>query len=95
MGRGSYASLVAYAANDKKSLSEICLPPFTDDTNAARGFRGGDEFDVIENTLVRRFQVYRDGDTDGNPTGGWRQFQYKVAAGEAGWILRGDRVVEY
>lgn len=94
-GSGSYASLVAYSANKKKSLSEIYLPPITDDPRAARGYMGHDEFRVVESALVRRFPVYREGDTNAKPTGGTRQIQYKLAAGEAGWLLRVDKVVEY
>jgi len=95
VGSGSYGSLVAYAANKRKSLSEIYLPPIADDPRAAKGYLGHDEFRVVESTLVRRFPVYRDGDNNAKPTGGWRQIQYKLAAGEAGWILRPDKVVEY
>jgi len=95
VGSGSYASLVAYSANKKKSLSQIYLPPITDDAKASKGYRGHDEFRVVESTLVRRFPVYRDGDTNAKPTGGTRQIQYKLAAGEAGWVLRADKVVEY
>lgn len=94
-GSGSYGSLVAFAANKKKSLSDIYLPPIADDPKAAKGYLGHDEFRVVENTLVRRFPVYRDGDTNAKPTGGMRQIQYKLAAGEAGWYLRPDKVVEY
>jgi hypothetical protein len=94
-GSGSYASLVAYSANKKKSLSQIYLPPITDDPKASKGYMGHDEFRVVESTLVRRFPVYRDGDTNAKPTGGTRQIQYKLAAGEAGWLLRADKVVEY
>jgi hypothetical protein len=94
-GSGSYGSLVAYAANKKKSLSEISLPPIADDPKAAKGYMGHDQFRVVENTLVRRFPVYRASDTNAKPTGGTRQIQYKLAAGEAGWILRPDKVVEY
>ena len=56
---------------------------------------GHDEFAVEENTLVRRFPVYKDGDTNSQPTGGTRQIQYKLKAGEAGWILRPDKIVNY
>lgn len=94
-GSGSYGSLVAYGANKKKSLSEISLPPITDDPKASTGYMGHDEFRVVENTLVRRFPVYRKGDSSAKPTGGTRQIQYKLHAGEAGWVLRPDKVVEY
>jgi hypothetical protein len=56
---------------------------------------GHDEFAVVENRLVRRFPVYLAGDTNAEPSGGTRQIQYRLDAGEAGWILAVDRVVEY
>jgi hypothetical protein len=94
-GSGSHGSLVAYAANKGKSLSEIYLPPIEEDKAAAKGYMGHDEFAVVESTLVRRFPVYKDGDTNSQPTGGTRQIQYKLKAGEAGWILRPDKIVNY
>jgi hypothetical protein len=92
-GSDARGSLVAYSANRRKSLSEIYLPPLTE--SASKGYRGHDEFAVVENVLARRFPVYRDGDTDTKPTGGMRQLQYKLVPGEAGWILKVDKVVEY
>ena len=94
-GSGSYGSLVAYSANRRKSLSEIYLPPVTEIKEAAKGYMGHDEFAVVESVLVQRFPVYRETDTNAKPTGGMRQIQYKLVPGEAGWILRADRVVEY
>ena len=94
-GSGSYGSVVAYAANRKKSLSQIYLPPVTDNKTAARGYMGHDEFAVVENTFVQRFPIYGDGDVNARPSGRMRQLQYKLRPGEAGWVLRLDRVVEY
>jgi hypothetical protein len=94
-GSGSYGSLVAYSANRRKSLSEISLPPVDGSAAIAKGYMGHDEFAVVENTFVRRFPLYRDGDANNRPTGGTRQLQYKLEGGEAGWRLRLDRVVEY
>ena len=94
-GSGSYGSLVAYAANKRKSLSGIYLPPVTENATIAKGYLGHDEFAVVENRLVQRFPVYRDDDTNAKPTGGTRQVQYKLVPGEAGWLLAVDHVVEY
>jgi len=94
-GSGSHASLVAYAANRRKSLSEIHLPPLARDKAASKGYMGHDEFAVVESVLVHRFPVYRDADTNAKPTGGMRQLQYRLVPGEAGWILKVDRVDEY
>lgn len=94
-GSGSYGSLIAYSVNRGKSLSEIHLPPVTDDPKAAKGYMGHDQFGVVENALARRFPVYGAGDTNAVPTGGTRQLQYKLVRGEAGWILKLDRMVEF
>ena len=94
-GSGSYGSLVAYSVNRRKSLSEIYLPPVTEDKAASKGYMGHDEFAVGEGALLHRFPVYRDTDTNAKPTGGTRQLQYKLVPGEAGWVLKVDRMVEY
>jgi hypothetical protein len=94
-GSGSYGSLVAYAVDDRKSLSAIDLPPVTENEKAAKGYMGHDGFAVVENRLVQRFPIYRDGDTNASPTGGTRQLQYKLMAGKTGRKLVVDRVVEF
>jgi hypothetical protein len=56
---------------------------------------GHDEFAVVEGTFVQRFPIYGDGDVNARPSGRTRQLQYKLRRGEAGWVLKLDRVVEY
>jgi hypothetical protein len=94
-GSGSYGSLIAYSSNQRKSLSDIYLPPLEQQPENAVGYQGHDEFAVLEGGLVRRFPIYREGDSNSHPTGGMRQLQYKLVPGEAGWLLEIDRVVEY
>ena len=95
VGSGSYGSLVAYAANDRKSLSQIYLPPVAGNPETATGYMGHDEFAVVGRTFVRRFPIYREGDTNARPTGGTRELRYTLVPGEAGWFLRLDTIVEY
>jgi hypothetical protein len=71
-GSGSYGALVAYSANRRKSLSEIYLPPVTQNKTASKGYMGHDKFVVVGNVLVQQFPVYRDTDTNAKPTGGTR-----------------------
>ena len=87
-GSGTYGSLVAYSANNKKSLSGIYLAPLEDDKKNSVGYMGHDEFAVIENSFARRFPIYKKEDTNANPTGGTRQLQYKLVPGEATWQLK-------
>ena len=94
-GSGSYGSLVAYAANRKKSLTPIMLPDLLRDKRNSQGYMGHDEFTVGEGALLRRFPVYKPGDSNAKPSGGTRQLQYKLKAGEAGWKFLLDRVEHY
>lgn len=87
-GSGSYGSLVAYSANNKKSLSEIYMAPLAYDKVNSIGYMGHDEFTIIENSLARRFPVYNEGDPNCCPKGGIRQLQYKLIKGEASWQLK-------
>ena len=94
-GSGSYGSVTAFSSNKNKSLSEIYVTPIEKIKKAAKGYMGHDEFSVVESTLVRRFPVYREGDINAKATGGMRQIQYKLKAGEAGWLLVPGRVEQY
>lgn len=94
-GSGSYGSLIAYGSNKNLSLTEIYLPPLEENPKALVGYQGHDEFRVVENALVRRFPIYKKNDSQARPTGGTRQVQYHLVAGEAGWILRTYRIVQY
>ena len=89
-GSGSYGKAYAWASNGKKSLTEVFItPPSVKDQS---GYMGHDEFAVIENSFARRFPVYKKGDPNSSPSGGWRQIQYVLKPGEAGWVLRIKRV---
>ena len=92
-GSGSYGSVRAFTTNGGKSLTEIVVD--TPSGKNLEGYMGHDEYQIAENTFVRRFPVYKAGDTNANPTGGMRQFQYKLRPGEAAWHLRLDRVVSF
>lgn len=94
-GSGSHGLLVGYGANKRKSLSEIYLPSLQDDPRTSTGYMGHDKFRVAGNTLVRRFPIYRDEDTNAQPTGGIRQVQYHLLAGEAGWVLKPNKVLNF
>lgn len=94
-GSGSYAAPIGYSANNKKSLSEIYFPPISDDKINGKGYMGHDEFAVVENTVVQRFPIYNDGDVNAHPGGKTRQLQYKLSQGEASWVMKLDKVIEY
>lgn len=90
---GSSQTLMAWGSNNKKSLSSITLPEL--DAVQSKGYRGGDEFAVVEGILARRFPIYPDDKPDSKPTGKTRQVQYKLHQGEAGWLLKPEKVIEF
>ncbi len=86
-GSGSYGDLVAYGSNNNKSISAIYLAPLADDSINSQGYMGHDRFSIADNSLRRQFPIYRQNDTNADPSGGLRHLQYKLLAGEAGWQL--------
>lgn len=89
-GAAKGTELVAFSANNRKSMSEISVVP--DDPKDMQGFKGEDEYSVVEATIVRRFPLF---DSDSKKSGKIRQIQYKLKKGEASWQLAKDKVVEY
>ncbi len=92
-GSGSYGELVAYAVMQGSDLSPIYLPDLTG--VPAKGYQGHDRFSIVEGCLVRRFPIYKPGDSKAKASGGERQICYKLSAGEAGWILHPTSVLTF
>ena len=92
-GSCSYGQLVAYAVINSDKLSPILLQELSG--APAKGYQGHDAFAVVEGCLVRRFPIYRPGDSNAKATGGLRQICYKLRNGEASWILRPTSVLQF
>jgi hypothetical protein len=91
-GADEKGSVVAYVANNRKSLSTASMAPLSETPGAADGYQGQDEFAVLEGVLGRRFPLHGEG---GTRTGKTRQVQYRLAAGEAGWMLKPEGITEF
>jgi len=94
-GSGSYGNVLGYSVNNGKSISQIYFPELSENKEANSGYMGHDEFAIIETSLARRFPIYKDGDTNNNPTGGTRQILYKLKNGEASRLFVIDKISEY
>jgi hypothetical protein len=87
---GGKRKAYVYSSFARKSFGMV---NFVDVTDAAKlaGYQGGDEYEIMENTFVRRFPIYE----GGKKTGKTRQFQFKMKAGEAMKQLVFDRQSDY
>lgn len=50
---------------------------------------------VVEGVLARRFPISGKGGDSSSPAGKTRRLQYRLVAGEAGWVLKLDKMVEF
>jgi len=94
-GSGSYGKVYAFSVNNKKSMSPVYFQPTAENSKINKGYMGHDEFSLIENRLGQRFPIYKEGDSNANPTGGTRQVFYKLTEGEAMRKLEVDKIDEY
>ena len=94
-GSGSYGKLIGYSVNNGKSVSQVYLPDISENDEVSKGYMGHDEMAIVENTFCQRFPIYKEGDSNTNPTGGIRQIQYKLVDGESSRILKIDKVINF
>jgi hypothetical protein len=95
VGSGSYGNVYTFSVNNKKSMSQVYFQPTTENSEINKGYMGHDEFSLVDNTLGQRFPIYREGDTNAEPTGGTRQVSYRLVEGEAMRKLEVDRITDY
>ena len=74
----------AIASAENKSFVPIYFPDILDDPKLRIGYKGHDEYSLMEGTLMRKFPVYNTGDSTNNPTGGKRIVRYKMIPSEGG-----------
>jgi len=83
-GSGSYGNIYGIASNKDKSVSIISIPKVSEEDlkkgGNFEGYEGHDEFEIVENSLSRRFPVKGEGVT-------MRAINYKLKPGEASYVL--------
>lgn len=84
-GSGSYVNIIGYSVNNGKSISQIHVPELSE--KASEGYMGHDSIAVENNVLYRIFPIYKEKDSNANPTGGTRKLSYKLTDGESCRIL--------
>jgi hypothetical protein len=83
-GSGSYGKVYGVSSNSDKSVSFITIPDVTEvdmkKGGKFEGYEGHDEFEIVENSLARRFPIKGEGVK-------MRAINYKLKAGENSYIL--------
>lgn len=78
-----HTRVIGYSVNNGKSMSEVSVPDIRENPEASEGYRGYDEYALVETTLVQRFPLFKQTVTGYEPTGITRQIRYRLQEGEA------------
>ncbi|HEV3252268.1 MAG TPA: hypothetical protein VGZ71_15010 [Puia sp.] len=81
---GLYGNAYAFASVENKSIVPFALPDILLDPKIKEGYRGHDEFSLLEGMLIRQFPRYKPGDEKNKPTGGKRVVNYQMHPNEHG-----------
>ncbi|SMO79085.1 hypothetical protein [Solitalea koreensis] len=88
-------AVYGFSVNNKKSMSQIYFPPIAENSKLNKGYRGQDEFTIVETSLVQRFPLFEETSNGSQKTGKTRQISYKLKEGEAMRHFEVDKVSEY
>lgn len=75
---GEFGSVYVLMSQENKSLIPVILPDPMLDGKINQGYKGYDEFTMLDGTILRKFPLYKSGDEKGKPTGGSRVVQYQI-----------------
>ncbi|MEZ5105905.1 MAG: hypothetical protein R2757_15505 [Draconibacterium sp.] len=90
-GSGSYSTIYGFASNNDKSVTPIYVSGISESN--LNGYRGHNSFSVVNGSLLNSFPVFKEEDTNANPTNGTRKIRYELLAGEAGWVIKPTEII--
>jgi hypothetical protein len=77
-------TILSVSSKANESLMPIYFPDITNDMVLSKGYRGKDEFKLVEGILFRKFPVFDSDTAIKIPTNKVRQILYRVVEGEQG-----------
>ncbi|WP_321516272.1 hypothetical protein [Marinifilum fragile] len=84
-------TVYAFSVNNQTSMSQVYFQPTEENKKINNGYNGNDEFALVENYLVQRFSIYK----NGNKTDKMKQIQYKLVNGEDSRRFEIAKISEY
>jgi hypothetical protein len=80
----AFGTVYAFLSEANKSITPCALPDVMLDGKINTGYKGHDQFSLMESYLLQKFPIYRPGDDKDKPTGGIRSLLYQLVRGEDG-----------
>ncbi len=75
-------SIFPICSQDNERIAPIFFPDILNDMEMSKGYRGKDEYKLVEGVLFRKFPIYPADTTIKEPTNKIRQLMYRVVPGE-------------
>ncbi len=75
-------TVICISSEANNNVVPIGFPDIVDDPKLRDGYRGFDEFRLMEGVLTRRFPLFTPDSLGAQPTGKMRQVMYRVVPGE-------------
>jgi hypothetical protein len=92
---GVFGTVYAFMSSENKSIMAVALPDAMLDGKIKDGYRGHDQFSLLEGLLMQEFPIYKPDDEKDKPTGGKRFVQYQVVStGDGGFKFKIIRIYE-
>ena len=79
-----YGTVYAFLSEANKSITPAVLPDVMLDGKVNIGYKGHDQFSLMEGYLLQKFPIYVTGDDKDKPTGGTRVLLYQLGKNETG-----------
>jgi hypothetical protein len=79
-----FGTVYAFLSEANKSITGCVLPDPMMNGKINSGYKGHDQFILMEGNLLQKFPIYKPGDDKDNPTGGMRVVLYQLAKTDNG-----------
>lgn len=90
-----YGAVYAFLSEANKSIIPCVLPDVMMDGKVSAGYKGHDQFAIMQTYLQQKFPIYKPGDDKDKPTGGTRVLLYQLVKGADGGDFKFNRVRFY
>jgi hypothetical protein len=80
----TFGTVYVFLSEANKSITGCVLPDAMMDGKINTGYKGHDQFILMEGNLLQKFPIYKPGDDKDKPTGGTRVVLYQMAKTDNG-----------